>query len=168
MRRGVLAGVVAALLLAPAPAAAAIPSVFAGQTISGAPIPCPAQSDGVRVCYGSDNGSGGPDMRLKSFDGTPLEVYVILPPAPTSGSDGPYPLIVQSHGWARRRAAPATPSSSGRPPTAGPGTATRCSSSRHAASATRAGRRPSSRRTLSTTSRSVPTGSSASTTSATR
>src|SRR5579864_1225553 len=99
MRRGVLAGVVAALLLAPAPAAAAIPSVFAGQTISGAPIPCPAQSDGVRVCYGSDNGSGGPDLRLKSFDGTPLEVYVILPPAPTSGSDGPYPLVVQSHGW---------------------------------------------------------------------
>src|SRR5437868_12095861 len=25
--------------------------------------------------------------------------YVILPPAPSSGTDGPYPLIVQSDGW---------------------------------------------------------------------
>jgi dienelactone hydrolase len=88
-----------ALLMAPAAASAAIPNVFGGQTISGAPIPCLAGSDGVRVCHGTDNGTGGPDLRLKSFDGTPLEVYVILPPAPSSGSDGPYPLIVQSHGW---------------------------------------------------------------------
>jgi hypothetical protein len=38
-------------------------------------------------------------MRLKSFDNTPLEVYVILPPAPSSGTDGNYPLVVQSPGW---------------------------------------------------------------------
>ncbi len=87
------------LLLAPAAASAAIPNVFGGQTISGGPVPCVAQSDGVRVCHGSDNGTAGPDLRLKSFDGAPLEAYVILPPAPASGSDGPYPLIVQSHGW---------------------------------------------------------------------
>jgi X-Pro dipeptidyl-peptidase-like protein len=92
--------VVSALLLAPGAASAAIPNVLGGQTISGAPVPCAAQSDGVRVCHGTDNGSGGPDLRLKSFDGNAaLEVYVILPPAPSSGSDGPYPLIVQSHGW---------------------------------------------------------------------
>jgi dienelactone hydrolase len=91
--------VVGVVLAAPDFASAAIPNVFGGQTISGAPIPCLAQSDGVRVCHGSDNGSSGPDLRLKSFDGTPLEVYVILPPAPSSGADGPYPLIVQSHGW---------------------------------------------------------------------
>lgn len=88
----VLAGV-------PASASATISNVFAGQTMTGAPIPCTAQSDQVRVCHGFDNGSSGPDLRLKSFDGTPLEVYVILPPAPSSGSDGPYPVIVQSHGW---------------------------------------------------------------------
>jgi len=77
-----------------------IQSVFAGQTISGAGIPCTAQSDGTRVCYGTyDNGTGGTDLRLKSFDGTPLALYVTLPPVPASGADGPYPLIIQSHGW---------------------------------------------------------------------
>ncbi len=99
MRRYVLVAAVAALLLAPAEASAAISNVFGGHTISGAPIPCLAQSDGVRVCHGTDNGTTGPDLRLKSFDGAPLEVYVILPPAPGSGADGSYPLIVQSHGW---------------------------------------------------------------------
>jgi dienelactone hydrolase len=99
MKGCVLLALLAGLLLLPAEASAAIPNVFGGQTISGAPIPCLAQSDGVRVCHGSDNGTSGPDLRLKSFDGTPLEVYVILPPAPSSGADGPYPLIVQSHGW---------------------------------------------------------------------
>jgi dienelactone hydrolase len=78
---------------------ATLTQVLAGQTISGNPIPCVAQPDGVRVCHGSDNGGGPSDLRLKSFDGVPLEIYVILPPAPSSGSDGNYPLIVQSHGW---------------------------------------------------------------------
>src|SRR5579884_457591 len=102
MRRRCMLTVMAALAVAvgvPASAAAAVPNVLGGQTMSGAPIPCLAQSDGVRVCHGSDNGTSGPDLRLKSFDGAPLEVYVILPPAPSSGADGPYPLVVQSHGW---------------------------------------------------------------------
>jgi hypothetical protein len=73
--------------------------VFAGQTMSGNPIPCTTQSDGVRVCHGTDNGGGSADLRLKAFDGSPLEVWVILPPAPRSGSDGHYPFVVQSHGW---------------------------------------------------------------------
>ena len=77
-----------------------ISSIFAGQTVSGASIPCTAQSDGTRLCHGTyDNGTGGTDIRLKSFDGQPLAVYVTLPPAPSSGPDGPYPLIIQSHGW---------------------------------------------------------------------
>jgi dienelactone hydrolase len=78
-----------------------IQSIFAGQTVSGAAIPCTAQSDGTRVCYGTyDNGTGDTDLRLKSFDGTPLALYVTLPPAPAGGgADGPYPLIIQSHGW---------------------------------------------------------------------
>ncbi len=92
--------VAAAVALAlPAGASAAITSVLAGKTMSGNAIPCTAQSDGVRVCHGTDGGGGSADLRLKSFDGTPLEVWVILPPAPASGSDGRYPLVVQSHGW---------------------------------------------------------------------
>jgi len=100
--RGVLVSfAVVAGLLAPATASAApITSVFAGHTTSGAGIPCVSQSDGTRVCFGTyDNGAGNTDLRLTSFDGTPLSVYVTLPPAPASGSDGPYPLVVQSHGW---------------------------------------------------------------------
>jgi dienelactone hydrolase len=101
LRRALIGGsaVIAAAAIVPATASAAITSVFSGQTISGQPIPCTALSDGVRVCHGTDGGGTGPDLRLKSFDGQPLEVYVILPPAPSSGSDGPYPLIVQSHGF---------------------------------------------------------------------
>ena len=86
------------VLAAPGSASAAITSVLAGQTISGNPIACATQSDGVRVCQGTDGGSPIADTRLKSFDGQPLALYVILPPAP-AGSDGHYPLVVQSHGW---------------------------------------------------------------------
>ncbi|HEY2653265.1 MAG TPA: CocE/NonD family hydrolase [Solirubrobacteraceae bacterium] len=91
--------VAAAMVAVPATASATINHVFAGHTMSGSAIPCVTQADQVRVCHGYDNGSTGPDLRLKSFDGAPLEAYVILPPAPASGHDGPYPVIVQSHGW---------------------------------------------------------------------
>jgi hypothetical protein len=80
--------------------AATISGVFAGETMSGNAIPCTAESDGVRVCHGDyNNGPAGSDVRLKTFDGSPLEVWVLLPPAPASGVDGSYPLVVQSHGW---------------------------------------------------------------------
>jgi hypothetical protein len=99
----VLVGVLAGLLCGCAsasPASASITSVFAGHTVSGDAIPCRAQSDGVRVCHGTyDNGPTGGDIRLKTFDGSPLAVYVELPPAPATGTDGSYPLVVQSHGW---------------------------------------------------------------------
>jgi dienelactone hydrolase len=88
-----------AAAVAPAPAAAAISGVFAGHTVSGQPVSCTAQADGTRVCHGDFSSSGGADTRLKSFDGTPLAVYVTLPAAPASGTDGSYPLIIQSHGW---------------------------------------------------------------------
>jgi hypothetical protein len=100
----VLAATVA--LAAPAAASAAIPSVLGGQTMSGNAIPCPAQADGVRVCQGSDGGSALMDTRLKSFDGVPLALFVILPPAPASGTDAHYPVIVQSHGWGGQAGGP--------------------------------------------------------------
>lgn len=72
-------------------------SVLAGQTINGQAVLCAAEADGVRVCKGW--GVKDADFRLKSFDGSPLAFYVTLPPAPASGPDGNYPLIIQSHGW---------------------------------------------------------------------
>jgi X-Pro dipeptidyl-peptidase (S15 family) len=106
-RRSALAVLGAALALAmPASASAQITGVFARETVSGNAIPCTAQSDGVRVCEGMDGGGGASDLRLKSFDGTPLGLYVVLPPKPASGADGNYPLIVQSHGWDSPTAGP--------------------------------------------------------------
>lgn len=66
--------------------------------MNGQPIPCVTQSDGARVCHGDESAPGSADLRLKSFDGTPLALYVTLPPVPGAGADN-YPLVVQSHGW---------------------------------------------------------------------
>jgi dienelactone hydrolase len=99
MRRLGLGAVGVALVALPAGASGAVTGVFAGHTMNGQPVPCVAQSDGVRVCHGDESGSGGADLRLKSFDGTPLAVYVILPPGHGSGARGHYPLVVQNHGW---------------------------------------------------------------------
>lgn len=76
-----------------------VSGVFARHTMDGSAVPCVVQPDHVRVCHGNENGVGQPDFRLKSFDGTPLDVYVILPPTRRSGENGNYPLVVQSHGW---------------------------------------------------------------------
>jgi dienelactone hydrolase len=73
--------------------------VLAKYTVKGEPIPCVAESDGVRVCHGDGKGPEGADLRVKSFDGIPLELYITLPAAPTSATDGNYPLVIQSHGW---------------------------------------------------------------------
>jgi hypothetical protein len=81
-------------------------SLLGGQTMNGQPIPCVAQADGVRVCHGDESGVGGADLRLKSFDGSPLALYVILPPTGVSRADGDYPLVVQSHGWGDPPAGP--------------------------------------------------------------
>ena len=112
MSRPTLVAVVLAAMAVPAGASAAVTGaaaghgatravtgVFAGHTMDGRPVPCAVQPDGVRVCHGDESGPGTADLRLKSFDGTPLDVYVTLPPAPASGADGGYPLVVQSHGW---------------------------------------------------------------------
>ena len=57
-------------------------------------IPCVTQSDGVRSC------SGNLSTTVKSWDGTPLDVDVTLPPA---SQPGPYPLIFGIHGFASNK-----------------------------------------------------------------
>ncbi len=99
MRRLGLAVVGVAFMALPAGASGAATGVLAGHTMNGQSIPCVAQSDRVRVCHGAESGPGRADLRLKSFDGTPLAVYVILPPTHASGAGGHYPLVVQNHGW---------------------------------------------------------------------
>jgi hypothetical protein len=109
MRRWCLATAVAVVGagLIPASASAAISSVLSGQTVSGQAIACTTQADGTRVCQGDFSSSAGPDTRLKSFDATPLALYVILPPAPAGGAtDGSYPLVAQSHGWGQSAGGP--------------------------------------------------------------
>jgi hypothetical protein len=106
--RGAALAAALVALAAPGSASAAITTVFAGHTVNSLGVPCTAQSDGVRVCQGSDGGSPAADTRLTSFDGVPLAGYVILPPAPASGTDGNYPLIVQSHGWGGQAGGPSS------------------------------------------------------------
>jgi fermentation-respiration switch protein FrsA (DUF1100 family) len=74
----------AAMALAPA-ARADFPSLY------GTDLPCAVQSasGNVRLCSGT----------TKTWDGTKIDVNVIMPPAPTAGADGPYPLIGDFHGW---------------------------------------------------------------------
>ncbi|MFP5389054.1 MAG: CocE/NonD family hydrolase [Thermoleophilia bacterium] len=59
-------------------------------TLYGTDLPCAAQSGNghVRLCSGT----------TETWDGTKIDVNVILPPVP-SGTDGPYPLIGDFHGW---------------------------------------------------------------------
>jgi len=90
------------------PSTGPVTGVLTGHTMNGQPIPCAARPDGVRVCHGDANGSAA-DLRLETFDGTPLSLYVTLPPAPASGVDGGYPLMVQSHGWGAPPSGPDDP-----------------------------------------------------------
>ena len=54
-------------------------------------VSCAPQADqgNVRQCSGM----------VHSFDGAPIDVNVTLPPEPTSGADGNYPLLGMFHGW---------------------------------------------------------------------
>lgn len=74
------------LLLSAAPAKAEISSVFDGA------VECDVQQDGTRYC-------GGSDTLAETFDGQLIDVNVALPPEPASGPDGPYPLVMQFHGY---------------------------------------------------------------------
>lgn len=78
----VVAAIVAALV---APTAQAeFPDLYGGD------LSCAPASGDVRLCDGPTT----------TWDGvTKVDVNVILPPAPASGPDGPYPLIGNFHGW---------------------------------------------------------------------
>jgi Acetyl xylan esterase (AXE1) len=88
MRKLVLISVVAGSLLVAPGAQAAIPSVLGGT------VTCSVASDGVRQC-----GSSSPRSTSPSWDRTPIDVNVAFPPAPSSGTDGNYPLIIIGHGY---------------------------------------------------------------------
>ena len=79
---GALAAVLGVLAIAPA-AEAAVPSVFGGE------VPCTVQptQGNVRLCSGE----------TPTFDGTKIDVNVILPPE--DQGDGPFPAIGIFHGW---------------------------------------------------------------------
>lgn len=87
--RSVLGGAVATLLVAlvGAPAAQAdFPTLYGGN------VPCAEQSSNgnVRLCAGETT----------TWDGaTKIDLNVVLPPQPSAGEDGPYPVIGLFHGW---------------------------------------------------------------------
>lgn len=79
------AAVLAVLTLVPA-ARADFPSLYGGD------VSCAVQAanGNVRLCGGETT----------TWDGkTQIDVNVVLPPAPSGGDDGPYPLIGVFHGW---------------------------------------------------------------------
>ena len=81
----VAAAVLAALTLVPS-AHAEIPFVYGGD------VTCAEQpaNGNVRLCGGE----------TVTWDGqTRIDVNVVLPPQPSSGADGPFPLIGVFHGW---------------------------------------------------------------------
>ena len=78
-----LSAVVVLLLGAGSARSATVPSVFGGK------VQC-VEVSGVQFCAGTVL------TRVESWDGVPLDVAVTIPPAAT---DGPFPLIVDLHGW---------------------------------------------------------------------
>jgi predicted acyl esterase len=88
MRKFVLALTVVGSLAGASSAQAAIPSVLGGA------ISCSVASDGVREC-----GSSSPRSTAPTWDGTPIDVNVALPPDPSPSADGDYPLIIVGHGY---------------------------------------------------------------------
>lgn len=99
-RRGTVGLAVAVAVLGLAPAAqAAVASVFTG--MPSPPVTCTVRSggatDGQRWC-------SGVSTRVRSWDGTPIDVAVFIPPEPNSGPDGGFPLIGLYHGWAGAKA----------------------------------------------------------------
>ena len=104
-----------ALSLALAPSAQAVPSGSITQVFNGAPAPvtCTTQTAagiaGERYCQGAYNTDPSVThlpanvatipTTVPSWDGTPIDVSVILPPKPASGEDGNFPVVGVYHGY---------------------------------------------------------------------
>jgi Acetyl xylan esterase (AXE1) len=91
-RLAILAAAIATLAF-PHGAEAAVTSVFGGD------VSCATQPDGTRFC-----GSSSPRSTTETFDGVPIDVNLGLPRAPTTGPDGPYPLVMLFHGYGGSKA----------------------------------------------------------------
>ena len=97
MRKLILSLVLATGLLVPTQASAAIPSVF--NDVASPPVACEVQvgaNEGERFCT---TPAGQDSSRVASFDDTPIDVAVALPPEPAQGADGNFPLIGLYHGY---------------------------------------------------------------------
>lgn len=99
---------VAGALGAVTPASAAVDDVF---TATPTPVACTTQptgslNAGQRHCTGSI--VVGNVSTVPSFDGTPIDVSVTLPPAPSSGPDGGYPVVGVFHGYGGQKFAPSS------------------------------------------------------------
>jgi predicted acyl esterase len=87
------------LFILTSPARAAQPTVF---DESATPINCVVQQAGPvagqRWCGSSGTQNSAPTT-VASFDNTPIDVSVVLPPEPQSGPDGNFPVIGAFHGY---------------------------------------------------------------------
>ncbi len=88
MRAIVRAAFAALLTLAALACTAQAADAAVSKAFDGA-LDCTVRGDGTRLCAGT----------VPTFDGTPLDVNLVLPPAPGSGPDGDFPLIMEFHGW---------------------------------------------------------------------
>jgi fermentation-respiration switch protein FrsA (DUF1100 family) len=79
----------AAALLLSLTVAASAQAAFSALYGGGAVCAPQAANGNVRLCQGE----------TPTWDGTKIDVNVVLPPQPGTGADGPYPLIGLFHGW---------------------------------------------------------------------
>jgi predicted acyl esterase len=84
------------LLAVAAPANGTITSVFSN-TLT--PVPCAVQSGGVRLCDETTFSPPRARSTVRSFDNVPIDVRVAFPPEPSSGPDGPYPVMLLFPGY---------------------------------------------------------------------
>src|SRR4051794_21320580 len=104
--RTLLATTVAVSLAAAASADAAINQVF---TDTPSPVACVAQAGGLSAGQRHCTGPADPYVStVPSFDGVPIDVTVTLPPAPSGGTDGDYPVVGVFHGYGGQKYAPSS------------------------------------------------------------
>ena len=84
---------------------ASMSGVSAQETVASAfdgRVPCTLDTEAFRVC------SGSATRLVPSFDGTPIDTSLVLPPAPAEGPDGGFPLVGVYHGYAGTKASTAS------------------------------------------------------------